>query len=121
MKMNCDEQPDVMEVAAQEPEFKPYAAVFTDTDGTQEIIKVVWEGEYGFGDDSHTLYNKNAVKRIANPSIALAILAGLHGNPALDAALDELGWWAIGKISQPTLSLLCGKIASLRKKGGEGK
>ena len=90
MKMNCDEQPDVMEVAVQEPEFEPYAAVFTDTDGTQEIIKVVSEGGYGLGDDSHTLYNKRAVKRIANPGIALKILIKLHGNPALDAVLDEL-------------------------------
>ena len=30
MKMNCDEQPDVMEVAVQEPEFKPYAVNIMD-------------------------------------------------------------------------------------------
>ena len=75
--------------AAQEPEFQPYAAVFTDRDGTQEIIMVVREGRNTIYDDSHTLYNKRAVKRIANPGIARDILNRLH--PPEDAApiLDE--------------------------------
>jgi len=127
-------------LAAQEP-FEPYAAVFTDTDGTQEIIMVEWDGEYGFGDDSHTLYDKHAVKRIANPGIALKILNRLHPpehgadicetcTPAEHAeryasaqvkrALNKLEKWLVeySRISlghMPDQDTLHSKVVSLRK------